>query len=1247
MAVTNILQWNVNSLKARRQELLNFLSKTKNIPDIICMQETLLKPGKTFNLPGYISIRNDRINKPKGGVATFIKTGTNYSVLQLPASLECVGLKILSGKQELNIINLYVPPTETIDTTVLCNLFKLNNTIITGDLNGHNPLWGSKNININGRLIEDLLDQHNFSVINTGEPTYQIYTGAMSHLDITLVSNNLATKCKWSVYNDLMGSDHAPTLTTLNDFSISDPNMLPKYIFSKADWKSFASRCQETFKNNISSEDPIVFYNNLVKSIIDAADMAVPKTRGRKRTKVKCLPYWTEELKMAISDRNTARNRLTKTNSESDGLKYKKLKGIAQYKIKSAAKTHWRNFCSSLTENSRLRDVWSMAKKFNGIYSELQNCDLKQKGQIYNTPRDKAELIAEAFTNTSSDSNYSDKFKNQKTEAENNFKLYEQTNSSQNLANNLLNENFSLQELQRAINQLKDHSSPGLDNISYELIKKLPRKGQKLLCKLYNLIWSTGILPPAWKHSIILPFPKKDKDPSNPTSYRPISLTSTLCKLMEKLVTNRLTWHMEKNNLLTNIQSGFRQNRNTMDHVIRLSDTINKYINNNGYTLGVFLDFEKAYDMVWRPGLLHKLQKFGIDGPMLNWIQDFLSNRTFQVRLGNTLSTKHTLTNGIAQGSVISCLLFLIYINDFPTKPNDTESSLFADDSAIFKSGRNLKYISTHLQRHLNDIETWCDTWGIKLSTSKSVGVLFTNKLLVNIEPPLTLNGAPLKMATSVKFLGLIFDHKLTWLEHAQYIDKRCKTRLNFMRGISGTEWGSDKTTLLTIYKTLIRPVIDYGATAYDCASDTTKKIIDKIQSRALRICCGAMPSTSIAAMQNECGENPLKYRRLEAQIKQAIKIKTLPNHPAKDILEDHWTLFYGNFRSQREPMAVKIKDFFEINKHSYEEIEIQPSPPWLLKTVEIDLSISERINKKDTPDIVKSVALEHIDDYKYYKHIYTDGSKLDNIVATAYIVPEHNIEFSARLTDCLSVYTAELIAIREALGWIQTNENTPLIPPDTKFAILSDCKSALETLQSGRSKSRPNLTKQILEIINLINSNITLVWIPAHVNILNNEAVDKLAKSALHHPQIDLEIRLEKEEMTGIVQNYIDNKWQEDYGKLPGSSHYKSITPFVNRKIKYTNKCRKKEVLITRLRLGKCKLNWYLHEIHAHPDGLCFGCKTPETIKHYLLECPNSAVQPHLTKICREQDIELTIAAILTNNTTIDVIVKHNNRRL
>ena len=135
------------------------------------------------------------------------------------------------------------------------------------------------------------------------------------------------------------------------------------------------------------------------------------------------------------------------------------------------------------------------------------------------------------------------------------------------------------------------------------MIKELNIEPTKILLQLFNLSWATRTLPKAWKHAIILPIPKPNKDTSDPSSYRPISLTSVICKLMERLVTNRLTWHLEKNSLLTNAQSGFRKGKSTIDQILKLQDTINKYMRNKGYTVAVFLDFEKAYDMVWHKGL--------------------------------------------------------------------------------------------------------------------------------------------------------------------------------------------------------------------------------------------------------------------------------------------------------------------------------------------------------------------------------------------------------------------------------------------------------------------------------------------------------------------------------------------------------------------------------------------------------------------------------------------------------------------
>ena len=171
-------------------------------------------------------------------------------------------------------------------------------------------------------------------------------------------------------------------------------------------------------------------------------------------------------------------------------------------------------------------------------------------------------------------------------------------------------------------------------------------------------------------------------------SYRPIALTSNMCKLMERMIVMRLNWYMEKNGLFNIHQSGFRKKRNTLDQLIRLSDDILRGIRWKKYVLGVFLDIEKAYDMMWREGVLFKMDKLGIGGNLFNWVNGFLHNRTMQVRVGTTLSDEFVLENGTPQGSVISPILFLIAINDL--SPKGVKISMFADDTAIWKTGSSV-----------------------------------------------------------------------------------------------------------------------------------------------------------------------------------------------------------------------------------------------------------------------------------------------------------------------------------------------------------------------------------------------------------------------------------------------------------------------------------------------------------------------------------------------------------------------------
>ena len=156
---------------------------------------------------------------------------------------------------------------------------------------------------------------------------------------------------------------------------------------------------------------------------------------------------------------------------------------------------------------------------------------------------------------------------------------------------------------------------------------------------------------------------------------------------------------------------------------------------------------------------------------------------------------------------------FWIMINDIPC-PDDADSAIYADDCSLFKSGRNLKFIVRHVQAALDRVVEWTDQWGFKLSTEKTVAMLFTHHIS-DVEFELHIRGNKVKIEKKVKFLGVIFDHKLTWEDHIVYIENRCKKRINLMRSISGNHWRACKQTLVTIYKALIRPIMDYGCIAY------------------------------------------------------------------------------------------------------------------------------------------------------------------------------------------------------------------------------------------------------------------------------------------------------------------------------------------------------------------------------------------------------------------------------------------------
>ena len=301
------------------------------------------------------------------------------------------------------------------------------------------------------------------------------------------------------------------------------------------------------------------------------------------------------------------------------------------------------------------------------------------------------------------------------------------------------------------------------------------------MLKIFNDSLLLGIFPQSMKIAKVTPFYKSGKK-NLMTNYRPISVLSCFSKILERIMYNRLYSYLNDNNLFFQKQFGFREGHSTNHALIELINSINDSFNQNKYTLGVFIDLSKAFDTVDHNILLKKLSLYGIKNNSLKWFSSYLSNRKQFIQAGDIKTSYEDIICGVPQGSILGPLLFIIYVNDLSDVSKILEPIMFADDTNLFFTHKNIKELFQTVNSELDKVFQWFNANKLSLNKDKTKYTFFhkaREKDNIPLKlPALFINDKEIERVTSIKFLGVLTDEHLTWKKHITVIEKKFRSSL-------------------------------------------------------------------------------------------------------------------------------------------------------------------------------------------------------------------------------------------------------------------------------------------------------------------------------------------------------------------------------------------------------------------------------------------------------------------------------------
>ena len=571
----SIIYWNCRGYRSNFEELKILINYHKD-PACICLQETFhgmtllhLPRGYTLECADPVIAHNPGVRQARG-VMTLINTAYAYYKINIVTDLEAVAIRINISKP-ITICNIYITPEERLNRQQLNNLISQlpRPYIIVGDFNARSPVWGDTLVNAHGGVVEDILHTTNVCILNTGAHTHlHKQTGITTAIDLALASPETMPEVEWNVEQDTFGSNHFPCLINFNQGVVGNNIHSIRFKLNQANWNLFKQMTyiDENIYINIGDIDEVVdIFYNLINS---AADVSIPTTSGHTRNPV---PWWNDTCKRTHKHRKYWIRKYRRTRAVQDKIELNRVSAIARRTKRQARRESWREYVSSINSNTPMAKVWKRIRKMTGKYRGRKVPCLRVNGNIEMDPKRVADALATNMAAISSTQYYNQNFRTIKVIAENN-ELQFATNEYHSY-----NDTINVSELYSALKTSKN-TAPGEDNVHYIMLKNLSDSAINFLLYIFNKVWSEHSFPRLWRRALVIPFLKPNKDPLSTNSYRPIALTSCLCKILEKIVNLRLVFYLENHNILANYQYGFRKMRSTTDALAKIeTDIINSF----------------------------------------------------------------------------------------------------------------------------------------------------------------------------------------------------------------------------------------------------------------------------------------------------------------------------------------------------------------------------------------------------------------------------------------------------------------------------------------------------------------------------------------------------------------------------------------------------------------------------------------------------------------------------------------------